>query len=50
MERSAFAEQALDRAAATRADLERLAAGWRRWAQEPAGWLSLLHGEVLARD
>jgi len=46
---SAFAEQALDSGAATAADLRRLAEGWRRWAAAPDGWLSLLHGEVLAR-
>jgi SAM-dependent methyltransferase len=46
---SAFAEQALDSGAATAADLRRLADGWRRWAAAPDGWLSLLHGEVLAR-
>jgi SAM-dependent methyltransferase len=46
---SAFAEQALDSGAAGAADLQRLADGWRRWAAAPDGWLSLLHGEVLAR-
>jgi hypothetical protein len=26
-----------------------IAAAWRRWAKEPAGWFAVLHGEVLAR-
>ncbi|MFI0796974.1 class I SAM-dependent methyltransferase [Micromonospora rubida] len=29
--------------------LARIAAGWRAWAAEPDGWLSILHGELLAR-
>jgi SAM-dependent methyltransferase len=46
---SRFAEQAVASGAADRADLERIAAGWRTWAAAPDGWMSLLHGEVLAR-
>jgi SAM-dependent methyltransferase len=34
---------------ATHADLERIATAWRAWADDPDGWLSLLHGEILAR-
>lgn len=33
---------------ATQADLERIAEAWRAWAAEPDGWLSILHGELLA--
>jgi ubiquinone/menaquinone biosynthesis C-methylase UbiE len=29
--------------------LEAMAAGWRRWAEQPDGWFSVLHGEVLCR-
>ncbi|GIE96722.1 class I SAM-dependent methyltransferase [Paractinoplanes rishiriensis] len=35
--------------AATPDDLQRISDGWRQWAADPDGWLSLLHGEVLAR-
>jgi ubiquinone/menaquinone biosynthesis C-methylase UbiE len=45
---SAFGEQALA-SGVSRADLERLAAGWLAWADAPDGWLSILHGEILAR-
>ncbi|GAB3856859.1 methyltransferase domain-containing protein [Nocardioides maradonensis] len=46
---SAMAMQVLETGLATRADLERISAGWRRWVEAPDGWLSILHGEVLAR-
>ena len=46
---SRFAEQALSSGLAQRADLERIADGWRAWATAPDGWMSILHGEVLAR-
>jgi ubiquinone/menaquinone biosynthesis C-methylase UbiE len=46
---SALATQA--RAAGVeQATLERIAAGWRAWAATPDGWLSLVHGELLARS
>jgi SAM-dependent methyltransferase len=45
---SAMARQALASGLGM-ADLERLAGGWRAWAAAPDGWLSILHGEVLAR-
>jgi SAM-dependent methyltransferase len=44
---SALAGQALA-AGVRRADLDRLAAGWLAWAAAPDGWLSILHGEILA--
>lgn len=46
---SAFAEQALERGLAERAELERISAGWRRWAADPAGWFLMPSAEVLAR-
>jgi len=46
---SRFAEQTLSRGLAQRADLERIADGWRTWAAAPDAWMSILHGEVLAR-
>ena len=45
---SAFAEQAVSVGGVAREDLERLADGWRRWADSPDGWFSVLHGEILA--
>ena len=35
--------------AATRADLTRISTAWQRWAADPDGWMSLLHGELIAR-
>ncbi|MEV6285542.1 methyltransferase domain-containing protein [Kribbella sp. NPDC051770] len=44
---SAMADQA--RAAGVPEEaLERISAGWRTWAAAPDGFLSLLHGEILA--
>jgi SAM-dependent methyltransferase len=45
---SAMAQQALAAGVAP-AELDRLADGWRRWAADSDGWLSVLHGEILAR-
>lgn len=47
--RSTLATQALERGIAEVADLERLAEGWRTWADADDGWFAVLHGEVLAR-
>ncbi|HEX4902330.1 MAG TPA: methyltransferase domain-containing protein [Acidimicrobiales bacterium] len=46
---SDLARQAVDRSFATTADLEAFAAAFHRWAAAPAGWFTVLHGEVLAR-
>jgi SAM-dependent methyltransferase len=35
---------------ATRDELEAVAAAFRSWAQQPTGWFSFIHGEVLARN
>ena len=40
---------ALEDGLATRADLERISEAWREWAAAEDGWLSILHGEILAR-
>ncbi|MEV6929147.1 methyltransferase domain-containing protein [Dactylosporangium sp. NPDC051485] len=45
---SAMARQALA-AGVPEEELARLSEGWRRWAADPDGWLSILHGEILAR-
>lgn len=46
---SAIARQIVDTGLGTRADLERIAAGWRTWAEAEDGWFSAVHGEILAR-
>jgi len=46
---SDLARQAVARGAASEAELEGIAAGWREWAEEEDGWFSVLHGEILAR-
>jgi SAM-dependent methyltransferase len=46
---SAIARYAVEGGLATASDLERLSQGWRRWAAADDGWLSVLHGEIVAR-
>jgi SAM-dependent methyltransferase len=43
---SQFASRAVDGGHATEEDLQRLATGWRRWADDEDGWFSVLHGEI----
>lgn len=45
--RSDMADQAVAGGHATRAELERIAHGWRSWAAAEDGWFALLHGEVV---
>ncbi|WP_305789335.1 methyltransferase domain-containing protein [Symbioplanes lichenis] len=47
--KSAMATQALASGAADQAALDRISAGWRRWSEEPDGFFSLLHGELIVR-
>jgi SAM-dependent methyltransferase len=46
---SSFGDRAVEHGLATRADLERLAAAWRRWAGREDAWFLIPHGEVLCR-
>ncbi|MFI5896390.1 class I SAM-dependent methyltransferase [Actinoplanes sp. NPDC051513] len=46
--KSEFAATALRTGAAAQEDLQRISDGWRAWAAHPDGWMSLLHGELLA--
>ncbi|GAB2655578.1 methyltransferase domain-containing protein [Saccharopolyspora gloriosae] len=46
---SAFAEQALDRGLATRAELERLSGAWREWTHSDSAWFAVLNGEIRCR-
>lgn len=44
---SAFADNAMRLGLADLPALDRIAAGWRAWADDPDGWMLLPHGEVL---
>jgi hypothetical protein len=44
---SDLARAAQGTGAATQVDLRRISAGWRRWADHPDGWFSVLHGELF---
>ena len=46
---SKLTRQLLDDGLATQSDLERISAAWRSWADDPDGWLSILHGEIVCR-
>lgn len=46
---SDFARQAVKYGFATRSEMEAVAAGWRAWAEDPAGYFHFVHGEALAR-
>ena len=45
---TSFGEQAVDYGYATRAEMEDIAAGWRRWAALDDGYFHFIHGEALA--
>lgn len=45
---SALADQLLDEGLSTREELERISAAWRTWTDDPDGWFTILHGEILA--
>ena len=46
---SPFGDRAAEHGLATRADLERLARAWRRWADSQDAWFFIPHGEILGR-
>lgn len=45
---SDLTDQLLSTGAATEADLHGIARAWTEWAGDEDGWMSLLHGEILA--
>jgi SAM-dependent methyltransferase len=49
VEQSSFADQAVAYGLSDRGELERIAAAWRAWADQPDGFFAVLHAEVLAR-
>ncbi|WP_283136117.1 methyltransferase domain-containing protein [Rhizohabitans arisaemae] len=46
---STLADQALAYGHATRADLDRMADGWREWGMAEDAWFTVVHGEILCR-
>jgi SAM-dependent methyltransferase len=48
-EHSPLGEQIVAYGLATRAEVLEIAAAWRRWAEQPDAYLSIPHGELLAR-
>ena len=46
---SALGDQVVREGRATHAQLEDVAEAWREWAAHPDGWISIPHGELLAR-
>ena len=49
MRHSRVAELAREHHGVTEADLDAVAAAWRRWSTAEGGWFAVLHGELLAR-
>ena len=47
---SSFAEQALEYGLAAKAELDEIAAGWRRWGGSPDAVFIVVLGEILARS
>lgn len=45
---SALSRQLLDQGLAEESDLDQISAAWRRWTDDPDGWISLLHAEIVA--
>ena len=45
---SAFAENAMRLGLADHARLQRISDGWRKWADDPDGWLLMPHAEIIA--
>lgn len=46
---SAFAGDALGGGLGTQEQLDAISRAWRQWADDPAGWLAMPHGEIVAR-
>ena len=46
---SVLARQLVDTGLAETADLRRISTAWQEWAAAEDGWISLVHGEILAR-
>ncbi len=46
---SDFAKQAVEYGIATEAEMADIAAGWRKWGDDPNGYFHFIHGEALAQ-
>lgn len=46
---SDLARTALSSGAATQEDLQRISQGWKTWATDEDGWISLLHAELICQ-
>ena len=46
---TALADRARELGLAGQEELEEIGRAWLRWAEEPDGWFSMIHGEVLCR-
>jgi hypothetical protein len=46
---SSLAEQAIAYGLSTTAELDSIAAAWRRWSRDADGFFAVLHAEVIAR-
>jgi 2-polyprenyl-3-methyl-5-hydroxy-6-metoxy-1,4-benzoquinol methylase len=46
---SAISDDALGKGIETREGLEGIRSAWGRWAADPDGWMSMPHGEIIAR-
>lgn len=49
VEHSSYATHAIELGLATAADLADIAAGWRRWVDEPAGFFACPNGQIVVR-
>jgi SAM-dependent methyltransferase len=47
--KSGFASDALAKGFATHRELDAISRAWREWAEHESGWLTMPHGEILAR-
>lgn len=45
---SAFADNAIALGLADQARLQRISDGWRKWADDPRGWMLMPHAEIIA--
>lgn len=44
---SDLGQRAIELGFASESDLRRISGAWRRWADRPAGWFAVVHGEIV---
>jgi len=47
--RTSLGHRSVELGLASVAELDEMAAAWRRWAAAPDGWFAVLHGEIICR-